>query len=236
MKAAVLFFIGSLFIAQAVVAQTVTVSCSNWPPFFHNEDGAVKGSAFDIAVAVMKEADVDAEFVIHPWKRVYHQGLKNENFMIACLGRTPPREKLFHWIGAIAKGNKYDFYGLKTRGFNINSIDDLKKYKVGVTRGAHSEDFLKEHQFGKAISPVTKSEQLLKMLAIGRFDVIITNKKNLEVRSKVDDIELSKVEKIFKGYVVETNLAFGKNTSDEMVKKTRDAYQRLRSMGKLKID
>lgn len=63
------------------------ISCESFHGFNNYKDRQ------QIASDVFERAQVTLQYDIWPWARVIQTGLKEKNFMIGGLGRTPKREK-----------------------------------------------------------------------------------------------------------------------------------------------
>ena len=65
--------------------------------------------------------------------------------MIYTIYRSEKREDLFKWIGPITPPTRIYLVKLKSRKLPpINSVEDIKKYKVGVLLDDQSHQFLPE--------------------------------------------------------------------------------------------
>ncbi len=226
---------GVFVVHNNLFAQRLTVSCSDWKPYFYEEGETLKGSAYEIATGVMEKTDIPTRYRILPWKRVYESGLKQENFMIACLGRTPTREKLFQWIGPVTKGNDYLFYKLKDSPVSVNTIEDLKKYRIGVLRGGHQNDFIDQNGLKESAHPVAETSQLLKILLKGRVQFLLNGEEDMMAHVKTQNLDMGQFEKALFAYRVAAYLALSNNTSQEAAKKVRNAYQALSKEGKISL-
>ena len=80
------------------------IVCTQWRPYIFQEDSVIAGPVYDIAKQVLERAGVPFEYKTLPWARIYHNGLTKNNYLIGCLGRTPDREAIFHWIGPVTQG------------------------------------------------------------------------------------------------------------------------------------
>ena len=110
----------------------VEVASSDWIPYVYEDKGVIKGSAYKIAKDVLDRAGVQFNYRILPWARVYRNGLDKENYLIGGLGRTPKREKKFHWIGPVTVGTDIFFYKIKSNPGKINSVEGAKNYRIGA--------------------------------------------------------------------------------------------------------
>lgn len=227
-------FLGMVFQAN-LHAQTVTVACSDWKPYFYQNGKTIEGSAYEIATAVMEKTDIPTRYKIQPWKRVYDNGLRKENFMIACLGRTPTRETLFQWIGPVTKGNRYLFYKLKDNPASVKSLGDLKSYKIAVLRGGHQNDFVNQNGLEKSAQTVAETKQLLRLLLKGRVQFVLNSEEDMIAHVKEQNLTMDQFEEALLAYNVAAYLALNQNTPKEIVEKVRNAYQDVSAQGKIML-
>ncbi len=211
---------------------TVEAGCSDWKPFAYLENGEMKGSAYKIAKDVLEHAGVSYKYRILPWARVYNRGLKEKNYLIGCLGRTPKREDMFHWVGPVTKGVDQFFYKLKSNPLQISNIGEAKGHRIAVERGSYYQDFLELNDF-KKINFVAKTEQLLMMLKNNRTSFIVLNESRFFKEAEKQNIDPDLFEKTLFAFNVTDNLAFNKETPPELVKKVTKAYQQLKKDGRI---
>ena len=209
--------------------------CSESKPLVYEEGGVIKGPGYDIATQVLEHAGIPYSYEMQPWARVYQGGLTEKNFLVSCLGRTPKREHLFHWIGPITRKVEVAIYKMATNPLSINHLEQAKQYRIGVLRGTYSQDFLEASDFNKNnIYLTTEPDQLFKMLVKKRYDLIIVNDFSITTLAKKLNINPAAFEKVIFAFSVTENLAFGKNTAPELVKKLRASYQALEAAGAFK--
>ena len=216
----------------SLLADTLTVACSPWKPYYYQENKTIKGSSYEIARAVFERADIKAKFVVHPWKRAYESGLNAPNYLVACLGKLPEREKLFHWIGPVAKTTFYNFYKKESSDISLSSLEDIKNHSVGVLRGSLTEEFLKKSSH-KHVHPIATAKQLIMMLEAGRFDLILEAGNVIEHESTLAKIKPETFELALIGFGVSINMALSKQTPMETVQRLQEAYKGLDSEGKI---
>lgn len=230
-----------LIFTQGIAAEkntadfVVEAGSSDWRPYAYEEDGVVKGSAYKIAKDVFERAGIPLHYEIQPWARVYHFGLTRKNYMIGGLGRTPKREKLFHWVGPVSAGFDIYFWQLKSNPIQIESIEELKKHTIGVKRATYFEDFVELKEFDKnKIQAVSEVEQLLKMAQLKRISFFLLNKKRLLEEAKRINLDPNLFEKVFFAFNVTDYMAMNLDTDPELLEKLQNAYKELEKEGKIK--
>lgn len=223
-------------LAIFVQAETLQVVGTEYPPFTYTnpEDGKPAGFSFDLLRAMFAELKIDATFTLYPWKRAETM-LAEEPNTLAFLARTEPRETLYHWVGPVYPRALY-LYRLTSRPeVALNTIDDVKPYKVGVVRG-----FASITEVTKAGVPESNLEEVaddalnIKKLFEHHVDLIPNNDLVLASRLRQEEHSFSEVEKAF---VITPEGAsyfyFGlsKATDAQLVQKLQQAFDQLKQDG-----
>ncbi len=138
--------IAMCFTTTIIFAQSLEIWVEDYPPFGYEDSNTreIKGISTDVTRAIVADAGIQVRlFKIAPWARVFLIAKKHPNVLLSAgVVRKPDREDLFHWIGPIADRNIY-LFKLKSRtDIILNSIEDVKKYRVGSVIEAASGDFL----------------------------------------------------------------------------------------------
>ncbi len=144
-----------------------------FPPFHYEENGQLKGIGVDILVLMFKVLDsklTREDIKIVPWARAYHTVINEPNTCLFTVVRSPKRKKLFKWIGPLSP-TVAAIIAKKERNITINSVEDLKKYRIGVTRNAFDHSELKKKGIIDNLEPVTDSSLNIKKLNKGRIEL-----------------------------------------------------------------
>jgi polar amino acid transport system substrate-binding protein len=221
-----------LFPAMNVNAAKVTVVTEEYPPYNYTENGKVTGVFTEIVEAILKTAGVDYTITAYPWTRSYDMALKNSDVLIYGIVRTPERETLFKWVEIIMPFDIY-FFKLKDRkDIQLSDLEDAKKYSIGVVRGDVREQYFQSKGFMQ-LDPVRTNELNLEKFYNKRFDLIAIDEISAAYFCKKGKYDFSGMERIFhlpdlsKGLYI----AFSKNTSDSIVEKCRNAFQKIKADG-----
>jgi len=147
----------------------IKIFTSEIPPFAYKaEDGEITGIATEVVRKIMHRIGHTGNIIVEPWKRVL---VNSEQGRLSYpVSRTPDREKQYRWkwIGPILS-QRYTLTVLASNAQVFNTIDDFKKMRIGVIRGAPSETRLAKLGFLQ-IDDVTAEDQNLKKLIAGRID------------------------------------------------------------------
>ncbi|MBF0257927.1 MAG: transporter substrate-binding domain-containing protein [Desulfamplus sp.] len=174
MNKTVLFCLAAVMIFSNVYAnETVKLAIGDWAPYTSETDP--KGNLLEkVVTEAFKAEGVTVEYSYFPWKRSYvnvEQGKFDGTFP---WNKTPERDDAFyiHKISLIQDDGVY--FHLKSKEFDWNTIEDLKKYKVGVTIGYKQEEIYKNN--GIEADTVPDEIMNFKKILAGRIDVYQTSK------------------------------------------------------------
>jgi len=117
-------------------AEKISVYATVYPPYQIDQNGKMTGVNTEIVRAIFQDAEIPFEIKYVPWSRaqkiVGDDSLKDS--AIYCLGRNAQREPKYKWVGVYFY-QKVGFLTLKNSGVKITSLDDVKKYLIGLVRG-----------------------------------------------------------------------------------------------------
>ncbi|MEH6628968.1 MAG: transporter substrate-binding domain-containing protein, partial [Motiliproteus sp.] len=208
-----------LFSVAPLRAETqLSLATDDWPPyeFVDVRSGKLNGLSTEIIRAVFERMGLpEPEIELYPWARAEQEAFVGSVDGIYSI--TPSPERLRHLLFpdeplTTEQGVLFvrkDRVGL----LQIDSVDDLKRLNIGVVRGyAYSSAlWMALDDFGN-FSAVTQEEQLFQMLALKRFDAVVSY-RNTGV-GMVRRLSLSDQIEPYEGYVLFAHsfyLAFNRN-------------------------
>ena len=174
MKKLALFLTLAAMVATKVLAvETVTLSIGEWVPYFSQHDP--KGKLLEqVVTEAFKLEGVEVKYQYLPWKRSYANAESGVSDGTVGWNKTEERERRFHLNKEPLIRDEAVFFQLKSKPFDWNTLDDLKKYKVGVTIGYKQEKIYQK--LGIEADPVPSEDLNFKKLLAGRIDVYQTAK------------------------------------------------------------
>lgn len=236
MKIQTLIFSIVCLIADTVYAENISIVTEDSFPLTYMENGRVVGQATELVEMIMKQTGFEYKLEMLPWARAVHMATNDPNVLIYSIARTPERETQYKWVGEVAPV-KYSLYKLRSRtDIVINTLDDARKYRIGVQNGDLRAKFLVQQGFPMNATPglqeVNNNTLNIKKLENDRVDLIPISKRGLEGLCKDVGFDCSKFEAVFE-LPIRTNLymAYSLKTSDEIVERTRKVYSGLRKEG-----
>jgi len=224
---------------DALLSKVTVVTCIEPPYQIQEKDRPLTGVSVELVQMMMKEAGVDLKIQVYPWARAYSMAQRYENVMLFSILRNPPREKLFKWVGTLHPFHVY-LYRMKDRpDIVVNTLDDARKYRIGVLRDDSRNIYLRSQGFGRNLEEVTLDSQNIKKLFLGRIDILPSDPIVLSYWFKVmnndpmssQKYDMKKVERIYRvaGADGENYVAMSLKTDDRVVEHFRRALNRVKA-------
>jgi polar amino acid transport system substrate-binding protein len=177
-------------------AQEISVVTEEWPPYNFKRNGEIVGLGTDIVKATLDKADIKYTIRMYPWARAYKKALNEKGTLIYTMVRNDEREWRFKWVGPFASRQVALFKLAERTNIVVSSLDDARKYNIGLVRDDATHEFFRKHEF-KKINLATDETQNVKMLFKGRIELITGNEVALGYRMKQLGYRFSQVEKVF---------------------------------------
>lgn len=229
---AFLFCLSVSLFAQATHIIAVTEHLPPYQQLKRNHD--ISGFSVEIVKALGKEVGDEITFEVLAWERAYRKAQEQENVLIFSMYRIPQRDELFKWVGKVDENIHY-FYALRNKNKNhIQNIAEAKKKIIAVTNNAFEDKQLTKKGFER-LARVSSPDQMVNLLFNGRVELLfgseiaITNLTSQAGRSPSELIRLITIENWGNGLW----LAFSKQTSDAIVLKYQQAFEKLEKSGQI---
>lgn len=127
------------------IFQTVRITSGEWAPYC-SESLENNGLALRIITEALAREGVKVEYSFFPWDQAMYKAQTREWDGSAAWFRSPEREKDFYISDPVVMSG-YVFFHLKSMDFDWNTMNDLKKYNIGATKG---------YDYGKAFQEAEK--------------------------------------------------------------------------------
>jgi len=234
MKLLVFIFIN--FIISLSYAQPLRIVTEKLPPLqFSLEDGAYTGAMVDVINLLLKKSHMESNIEMLPWARSYQLAQERKNTLIFSMLRGKNREDKFIWIGKIFSIKSYLVALKGSDAFNINSIEDAKKYSVGSIRQDLAESYLRERGFieGDNLYLSSNYTVLWQMLFKERTELAFTN--NILWKYEVEDSQLdhTQIEVIYQipDIASDLYLAASIGTDEKIIRQLQTSLKEIKSNG-----
>jgi polar amino acid transport system substrate-binding protein len=182
------------------------------------EGGALKGVSVETLRLMWKRMGVSEQPIrVVPWARGYEIALNERNAVLFSMSRTAEREALFKWVGPIFTVRSV-LLGLEGRGIELRSLEDARKYAIGVVKDDVMESFLEARGFGgENLQSVSGLDMNFQKLELGRIDLIAHSLDTFNKYIEIHSLDPKRY-KVYLVVSVNTNYyAFNRGTSDGVV-------------------
>lgn len=153
--------------------EVLNLAVGEWAPFLSEKNPKAKRLE-TVVMEAFKLEGVNVKFSYFPWKRSYNRVKEGSSDGTFPWNKTPDREAFFVYSETPVLIEDSVYFHLKSLAFDWKTIEDLKKYKVGVTLGFINEKLYKEK--GISADSVPSEEMNFKKIVAGRIDVYETSK------------------------------------------------------------
>ena len=199
-----------------------------FPPFNFAEKDKVVGYSTDVMQLIFKKAKLKTSFTLWPWLRAYNAAKDQPGHYVFSTSRSEEREKLFKWVGPIAKDSVYLMVLKDSPIKETTDFKTLKKYSLSGQAGDQPVVFLQGHGFDVLIT--AEENVRMKMLKEKKMEMDIMTTGSQEIYEKTWAIKYRRVAFL---YDTEYWAAFNRNTPDEVIQKLNKAVSELKGDGTL---
>jgi polar amino acid transport system substrate-binding protein len=238
MKAVVIPWIVLVLLAGSAAAEPVTVVTEQWPPYNYAENGEIRGVMTEIVRATLETAGIPHEIRVYPWARAYKVAKNRKNVLIYSIFKLPNRERHFQWIPISGLSTKMYLFRPRFRdNIRVDSLEDARRYRIGVTRETSTHHFLLAHGFveGQNLFPVTHEIQNAFKAAPKRHTLDLTTGDRLSLAHwlEVGGFPADYWTPVLLLFEETLYMAFGIRTDPAMVDRVRAALTTVRAEGKV---
>lgn len=214
--------------AKSTEAISYSGMTEDFPPFNYTEGGKVTGYATDVIDLAFQKAGIKTTFTLWPWLRAYNQAKDVSGHYVFSTSRTPEREKLFKWVGPIAKDLVYLMVLKDSPIKEVADFKQLKKYTVSGQVGDQPVVFLQQNGFDVFIA--ADEGVRMKMFKEKKIQMDLMTAASQETYEKNWDIKYRRVAFL---YDTEYWAAFNPATPDAVISKLNKAIAEMRAAGTL---
>lgn len=142
------------------------------PPDIMRDGDRIVGISPDKVKEIMSRAGISYTVEIMAWRRAYELALRTPGSCVFSTSRTPEREALFKWVGPLREVD-WTLYGLANAPFQLATLDDAKKLRIGGYNGDVRAQYLIDRGFRVDTAPDNFSNP--RKLLGGRIDLWVTS-------------------------------------------------------------
>ncbi|WP_040652712.1 substrate-binding periplasmic protein [Pseudogulbenkiania ferrooxidans] len=131
---------------RAEALPPLTLTTESYPPNQMMINGQLAGVVTDKVREMMARTHIDYRIVVLPWLRAYSLAQTQANYCVFNTAHTPDRDKLFKWVEPTTYAD-WTLFGLASRKFDIDNLEDARRYVIGTYNGDIRDSYLKERGF-----------------------------------------------------------------------------------------
>jgi len=210
----------------------LTIMTEDWPPLNYVEEGVLKGPAVDIVRAIQKKIKNENKILVFPWKRAYSYTVEQKNKVLFSMVHSTKRDLSFKWVGPIAE-KRYSLYAKKGFTGRIETLEDAKKFSIGVQREGFTEQYLETNGFTN-LQKANNATQNARKLLRGRFELMFDSYSTFSKTVKQYEMNKNDFVEVLRVQRKLMYIAFNKYTSDETINLWQNAYNELYKSGEIK--
>ena len=223
------------FLSPALAAGPgqLKILTEQYPPFNYEEEGHVKGMVTELVQAILNELHIKDTIKVVPWARGYYLAQTEPNTCLFSMTLTPERKPLFKWAGPVATTEVALVRLKKNQQIQINQLEDVNNYKVGVIRSDIGEQLLMNNTLvdKSIIQPVDRTVLNIRKLMKGRIDLISYGWAPLLWEIKKNDMDPADFQPAFILKKGQLFIAFHKETPDAVVQDFQKTLDKLKADG-----
>lgn len=227
----IILITGLIFVICSSKVFAVQILTTEEPPTNYTENGKVVGTTVDIIREIKKTLNESTKIKSLPWARAYKIAKSQKDIIAFTAGKTDERVKLgFHFIGPVFT-RKYVLVKKTGSNINVKSLEDVKAQgiTVGGVRGDWRSKLLKSK--GIKVDEVSSHESNIKKLAKGKVDLWVASDIEMVAIAKKAGIDKSAVEVAHAFREGQSYIMISKESSPALIKKWRDAFEKLQNSG-----
>ncbi|WP_415891780.1 substrate-binding periplasmic protein [Neptuniibacter sp. PT8_73] len=179
MHKALLLIVGLMFasfVQAESLERTLRLGCVQWPPYISDKLPG-KGFLAELSDLIVTASNQHLDVVIMPWKRVVKGVDTGDLDGSLCMFKTEERKSRMHYIEPPLLIEQTVVFHRKEFTPEIEKLADLNNYHLGILDGSsyQKDEFIQKHP---KLTVVNSFENMFKMLAKGRVDIVLAEYRN----------------------------------------------------------
>lgn len=119
----------------AAQAQPLRIVSEAWPPYIHDDNGALRGLDYETTHTVLQRLGVEVEWQLLPWRRCLLALEQGRADGILDIFRTPEREASMLFADEPLSQVEFVLFYARANPYPFHSLADLRGLKIGVSAG-----------------------------------------------------------------------------------------------------
>lgn len=196
------------------------------PLQYVNEFGELDGYAVGVVKDILNELNIPKEIELTDWDTAYSLVLSENNVALFSTVKNNERKDKFKWVGPIGT-LKVNLYANVPNNIEINSLDEIKNYKISAVRDYSYTQDLVNQGFDNIIECNNEKEALNKLLE-GETDLYLTSNVIMDELVQDNDLILNLIERKFNISFNQFYIAFSKTYPDKLIEEWQRALEKVK--------
>jgi len=214
--------------APALAAPSLMITAEHSPPASMKVDGQVVGREGEKIREMLARAGYAYKIDVLPWKRAFTMAQRDPYTCVYSTSRTPERELQFKWIGPTDEA-EWVLMGRADRKYNLHSLDDARKLRIGTYNGDARDEFLRARGF--EVDGAPNNDANPKKLMLDRIDLWAVGMRNNDRSALAQNVDLEQIVPVLTFHHVKVYLACNPSVPDAMVERMNAALDSMRKDG-----
>ncbi|WP_347337819.1 transporter substrate-binding domain-containing protein [Pseudomonas sp. LFM046] len=202
------------------------------PPLHFQQNGEMQGFGVDLVRELAKASGDSARIEREPLLRALADSVSAPDTGLFIIMRTAEREASYQWVGPVMVSESA-FYGLGDPASPLPKLSDVRvARRIALPRKWLAYGVLQEQGFTNLYG-VDTPEQMMRLLRVGRADLIVADTLTVATLAREAGIEPSQLQFQRSLMTQGAYIAFSRNTDPQVVARWQAALDTLRQDGRL---
>ncbi len=214
------------------MAADISLFTENLPPYNYLQNGELKGVSVDLVKEILRRTGDTGHFQVHAWPWAFKSVRKGgPDTAIFTIAEHSQRTEMFRWVGPLLSMSRVFFADARWRT-PMTTLEEAKKYLVGVSKDNVLHAFLLEHEFPKiSVSAQGGLFENPKLLLSNRIQLWLEDRRVVRYKSQAMGIDPGSFKELFALPPVQGYIAFSLATSQERIDVWNAALQEMKADG-----
>ena len=202
-------------------------------PYNFSQDGVAAGIAVDVLMEMWQRLGVEhtaEDIQVLPWARGYRMAQERPGTCLFSTTVTDARRELFVFVEPLIDSN-VSIIAARERGMQVDNVEDLSRYQIGVVREDIGDQILQEGGFEGTYVRTDSARILVRMLHGGRFDAVSYNFVTASWTMREEGIDARLYEPVLTLREGHMGYACHKDTDPELIAQLQETLDALREDG-----
>ena len=225
---AMVLAIGAPARAAPPAPRPLAITAEHSPPASMQVGDQVLGRESEKIREMLARTGYPYTIAVLPWKRAFTMAQRDPYTCVYSTSRTPEREQQFKWVGPTDEA-EWVLMGRAGRQYNIRTLDDARKLRIGTYNGDARDEFLRARGFDVDGAPDNAANP--KKLMLDRIDLWAVGVRNNDLSALAQFGAPEQLVPVLTFHRVKVYLACNPSVPDAMVERMNATLDAMRKDG-----